>query len=115
MRNQFTMNTTVEQEIPVLYLHGDVTSSSDDEINRAYRSYVDEGYDKIVLNFQDVKYINSAGMATLLGLVTDMIEHKRQIKFVALSTHFKKIVEMIGMTEFVSIYNTNEEAIAEFE
>lgn len=114
MTNEFSIETSDYAGFPVLKLVGDVTSESDDAINRAYRTEVSAGRDRIVIDFARTTYINSAGMATLLGLVTDMLDNQRVIRFVGLSPHFKKIVEMIGIAEYVTILGTVEEAIESF-
>jgi len=114
MRNKFSINLEHDAEIPILYLAGDVTAESDEEINNLYNELVAKGHKKILFNFSETSYINSAGMATMLGLITEMIENKRSIKFVGLTPHFKKIMEMIGITDFVSVYDTNKDAIGSF-
>ena len=63
------------------------------------------------VNFDGAGYINSAGIATLVGIVTDIVEKKGTARFVDLAPHYRKVVEIVGITEYVKIFNTVEEAL----
>ena len=110
MKNQFSIKTKKESSIPVIYLYGDVTAESDELITKTFRKLLKKSHTKIILNFEDVKYINSSGMATMLALISEK-NQEVDLKFVALSSHFKKIMKLVGITDFVDTYETISEAI----
>ncbi len=101
------------KEIPVITIEGDMTSETDHEIIDAVqknRKYNDNSNAKLIINFGKTNYINSAGIATLINIIQTTGESKSKIAFVALSPHFQKVMEIVGIIDFVKQANTDEEA-----
>jgi len=100
------------EEIPVLFIEGDMTSGSDSETKKIFLE-ITKSYplDKIILNFSKTKYINSSGIAILISIIQKINEKSGQIAFVGMSDHFTKVMDIVGIIDFVQIYATNEQAI----
>jgi len=98
--------------VAIVDLKGEVTSFSDEAINSLIHATVDEGIRKFVLNFTDVSYINSSGIAILIGIVTSPTHKDLAFRVYGLTPHFKKIFRMIGLTQYVNVLGTEEEALA---
>ena len=73
---------------------------------------VNEGVQKIIFNFTDVSYINSSGIAILIGIVTSPANRDVTFRVYGLTPHFKKIFRMIGLTQYVKVLSTEQDAIA---
>ncbi len=54
--------------------------------------------------------MNSAGIALLIALVSGARKDKRKVGVFGLSKHFQKIFDMIGLTEYVKIYQNEDDA-----
>jgi anti-anti-sigma factor len=109
--DDFKIEATEEKGIPIIYIYGDVTSETDSEITEFYQKIASQGKNKIIINFTHISYINSAGIAILINIITDVADKKGQVIFVNLSSHFQKVMDIVGLTDFVDIYGTNEEAL----
>ncbi len=102
--------------IPVLIVEGDMTSESDSDVMKAYNEVKKMQTPKnIIINFEKTKYINSAGIASLINIIQDLQESGGKITFVGLTNHFKKVMDIVGISDFVNIYNTNREALDNLE
>jgi anti-sigma B factor antagonist len=98
--------------IPILIIEGDMTSEADGDVTRAYMQLKEKGVPKnLVLNFERTNYINSAGIATLINIIQDMGDAGGKIYFVGLSNHFQRVMDIVGISDFVSIFNTDNEAL----
>jgi anti-anti-sigma factor len=64
---------------------------------------------KILVVFDGVSLINSAGIAIMIDLVVKSEESDRKLFFSGLSSHFCKIFEFVGLTQYASIVNSEDE------
>ncbi len=98
--------------IPVILIEGDMTSDADTDVKRVYSQLLDKyEMDKIIINFEKTKYINSSGIATLINIIQNINEKNGKIAFVGMSEHFQKVMDIVGITDFVQILDTNPEAV----
>ncbi|MCG9874691.1 MAG: STAS domain-containing protein [Leptospiraceae bacterium] len=96
---------------PVLHISGEITSEADDEIMSSYSSIPDNKKSRVILNFSDTSYINSAGIATLISLITKASENSGKIEFAGLNAHFRKVMDIVGLTDFVIIHDNLKQAL----
>ncbi len=108
----FQLSTSIKNEIPVIHISGEITSEAEDELVKYYGEIPQDKKDRVILDFSDTKYINSAGIAILIGLITKATDNKFKIEFSGLNPHFRKVMDIVGLTDFVQIYDTLDEAIA---
>lgn len=111
MDKKYQVKVDSNSTVPILHLSGEITAFSDEEINQTYKDMELAAPPKLIVNFDGAGYINSAGIATLVGIVTDIVEKKGTARFVDLAPHYRKVVEIVGITEYVKIFNTVEEAL----
>ena len=111
------MNDTIKTSIrhldqdAIIDLEGDVTTFSDEEIDRAYQSVLDIGGKRILLNFDKVNYINSAGIGILINLILAAKEKNFELGIYGISPHFKKIFSMVGITKYAEVFQDEMEAL----
>ena len=55
--------------VAVIDLTGDLDSSAEEALNEAYAQATGSGADSVVLNFEGAEYINSTGIALIVGLL----------------------------------------------
>ncbi|OQY45203.1 MAG: anti-anti-sigma factor [Anaerolineaceae bacterium 4572_78] len=95
----------------VINLAGDVTTFAEKPITGAYKQISDWGVKNVVFNFRENDYINSAGIAILIGIVTEARKRKQRLLMAMPSSHFQKIFRMVGLTQYADIHNSIDEAI----
>lgn len=111
MKYSYKVSSDFYDGIPVLFIEGDMTSDSDREVKRVFATLGESGpIEKLIVNFERTQYINSSGIATLISIIQSVNEVHGEIAFVALSDHFQKVMDIVGITDFVRIYATNQDA-----
>ena len=111
MNQETEINLKKQGDITIFDVHGDVTAFSEPFFNKAYKNANDQGTSKILLKFTENAYINSGGIAILIQLLAQTKRNNQQICITGLSSHFKKIFNMVGITKFAQIFNTMDEAL----
>jgi anti-anti-sigma factor len=112
MKYQHKITSDIIKDIPVISIEGDLTSDADGDAKGVYTEVKDRySPQKLIVNFENTKYINSSGIATLIHIIQDVNEKGGIIAFVGMSDHLKKVMSIVGISDFVQIYNSNNEAL----
>ncbi|TAL38867.1 MAG: anti-sigma factor antagonist [Spirochaetes bacterium] len=116
MDNTHKVSFEYIEDIPVMVIEGDMTSEADSDVMKTYQKIKEKNAPKsVVINFEKTNYINSAGIATLINIIQDIGEIGGKISIAGLSTHFQKVMDIVGISDFVDIYNTDYDAIREIK
>ena len=98
-------------DVGIVALVGDVTSLSEEQIINSYEEFADDGLHLIIFDFALVSYINSSGIAILIGIVNKAKQKGQIISVAGLAPHFQKIFKMVGLTRFIQLHDSVENAL----
>ena len=112
MEQKAKVTATSRQNVGIIGLAGDVTSQNEQEIVDGFQRLEKQGLKKFLLRFNEATYINSSGLAIVINLVSEGKKKKQKIAASGLSNHFKKVFDMIGLTDYMDIYATEDEAVS---
>ncbi len=113
MKYQHKITSEMISDVPVIYIEGDLTSDADVDAKEVYNQLRNRQLiRKVIINFESTKYINSSGIATLIHIIQDVNEKGGVIAFVGMSDHLKKVMTIVGISDFVKIFDSNNEAIS---
>ena len=107
--------TEIRDNYLILYLEGDITDSCEQIVLETYAEMERSQLASIILDFEKVRYVNSAGIAVFINLLTKMRQKQQHLYISNLSDYFRKIFTMIGLTRYSKYYPTVEEAIASIQ
>lgn len=102
-------------KVRIMDVSGRLTSENDDYFYEQYNSLVDKNIVKILIDFTNVTYINSAGMAVMLVMAKEAKDNGIKMVYTGLTTHFKKVAEMIAMDKLVEITDNRDDAMNSFK
>lgn len=89
---------------------GNITARSEPFLVAAFERIGPQG--RIVLRFEDNSSINGAGIAVLIQLLADSERKGTAVAMAGLSDNFRKVFDMVGITRFAAIHDTEDEAVA---
>ena len=100
--------------VVIISIQGDVTADTGEVVASMYQrdSVVDSP--KILLRFDKDCYINSGGLATFIDIAAEGRNKNQKINVCGLSDYFQKIFHMVGLTRWILVFTTEEEAMADF-
>ena len=114
MNKDIEVSISRKENVTILNIQGDVTAISGETIEEAYQKVSTDGAQKILLYFDKDGYINSGGIAILIGIVSEGMKKEQKIRMTGLSGHFQKIFDMVGLTKYTEIFPTEELALKDF-
>ncbi len=114
MSKDIEVSIRVKGEVSIIDIKGDVTALTGQPIEDAYKEVSNSGAKKILLYFDKEGYINSGGIAILIGLVSESRKKEQVMRATGLSDHFQKIFGMVGLTKYTQIFQSEEAALEKF-
>ena len=97
----------------VLDLKGEINGFAEEALDAAYAEAEKDNPETILLNFEGVEYINSTGIALIVGLLAKARASKRRLLAYGLSDHYVEIFEITRLSDFVSVFPDEESAMSE--
>jgi len=94
----------------VIEVRGNVTSRSEPFLVSAFDKVPHGG--RIVLHFDESSSINGAGIAVLIQLLSEGERRGTSMAIAGLSENFRKVFDMVGITKFAAIHDTEDQALA---
>jgi anti-anti-sigma factor len=98
--------------VAVIDLRGEIDAGADEALERAYAAAVKASTRTVLLNFADVEYINSTGIALIVGLLARARKQGTRVLAAGLSEHYREIFEITRLADFMELYPDEEGAVA---
>jgi anti-sigma B factor antagonist len=91
-------------EVTILDLKGKITLNEGDEVLKdKINSLLNQGRKKLLLNFGEVPYIDSAGLGEVVRTYTTVSRQGGQLKLVNLT---KRITDLLMITKLLTVFET---------
>jgi anti-anti-sigma factor len=88
----------------IIDLHGDVNRDAEPALLSAWSEAVADAGAGVLLNFSDVAYINSTGIAVIVGLLARARAEQRSVAVYGLSDHYRRVFEITRLIDFMEVY-----------
>jgi anti-sigma B factor antagonist len=81
-------------------------------LRQKLKSLIAEGNKKIILNMDNIKYIDSAGLGILVAAHVSAKLQGASLILSNLGTHFQEILQITKLVTVFQVFNTEEAAVA---
>ena len=110
--NTFSANLRQEDQMIVIDLVGSINAQADQDFNQAYREADSMNSETIALNFSGVDYINSTGIALIVGLLAEARKSHTRLVVYGLSEHYLEIFQITRLADFMDIFEDETSAMS---
>jgi anti-anti-sigma factor len=104
---QFKAEVCREDGTAVLELSGDVSAAAEGSLQLAYGEVTAEPV--VVLDFAAVDYINSTGIALIVGILAEARKSGQEIRARGLADHYREIFRITRLSDFMTILDDEGE------
>lgn len=101
--------------LSVLRLTGDITRSAAEDLTGSFREACGTGAATVALDFSDVHYLNSTGIALVVGVLRSAEQAGVTVVAWGLSEHFREIFEITRIVEYMALFENESAAVAASE
>ena len=99
--------------VVIISIQGNITADTGEVVASMYQRDSVVNSPKILLRFDKDCYINSGGLVPFIDIATEGRKKNQKINICGLSDYFQKIFHMIGLTRFMLVFSSEEEAMAD--
>ena len=109
----FTADVRERAGTAVIDLRGELDGRADALVRDAYDQAARGAPQAIVLNFADVGYINSTGIALIIGMLAEARRSAIGVGVVGLSDHYRHVFEITRLSDFMTFFDSEDEAVGD--
>jgi len=99
--------------VVVLDLSGDLRGDAREELEAAYADAAAREPQTVVLNLSGVDYIDSTGIALLVGLLARSRREGRALSAYGLSDHYREIFAITRLSEYIHVHDDEPSAVGD--
>ena len=96
----------------VIAMRGDINGAAEEALTAGYERAAAMDPEVIVLNFEDVSYINSTGIALIVSVLAQARKKKIEVRACGLTEHYRHIFEVTRLSDFMPMYGEESAAVA---
>lgn len=100
-----------EPAVAVLALEGNIDRDAMTRLNQAYEDAVVADPKSVLLDFSGVGYINSTGIALIVGVLGRARAEGRRVLASGLSEHYAHIFTITRLSDFIQMYDDVDSAV----
>jgi anti-anti-sigma factor len=104
---EFAASVRLEDTGAVLDLSGEISSAAEQGLLAAYDQVKDAAV--VIFDFADVDYINSTGIALIVGILAQARRSGQEICARALAEHYREIFRITRLSDFMTILDDQGE------
>jgi anti-sigma B factor antagonist len=97
--------------VVVLDVSGELRADAREDMEAAYADAAGREPQAVVLNLTEVDYMDSSGIALLVGLLARARRDGRELSAYGLSDHYREIFAITRLSEFIHVYDDEASAL----
>ncbi len=116
MREKALMNITFSDlgDIKIASIEGDLDTGTSPEAQEILSGLVEQGASKILLDFEKMNYISSAGLRVLLVLAKQSGAAGGELRICSLNDMAREVFDISGFSSILNVFPTRERALEGF-
>ena len=95
-------------------LRGEIGTETVNQLKDKMEAIVNEGKNRLVMDFGDVSYLNSMGLGVIAGSLKRVKKENGDLKLLNLSPAVRELLELTRLTKVFEIFDSEESALKSF-
>jgi anti-anti-sigma factor len=111
-----SLKLTIDTErdgVAVIRTDGYINNQGGEEIARVAYELIEKGHDRLLLNLDQTKIVNSIGISILIEIIEKMLEIDGRLAFCNLTPTIAKTFHIMGLAQYAGIHSDEEIAVAQ--
>ena len=104
----------IEKDAVVCAIEGEINITTSPELRKLFDKFIRSNIKKVIIDFKNVSYIDSSGLATLIEMLQRLKKIEGSLKLVSMPQKIKNIFEITKLDKLFEIFETKEEALKTF-
>ena len=108
------IETRESQGIQIVAFEGNLDTNTSPEAESKINELIDAGNQKLLVNFEQLNFISSAGLRVLLATVKKLNASGGELRICSLYPTVQEVFDISGFVTILSVKGTEEEALSSF-
>ena len=108
------IETRESQGIQIVAFEGNLDTNTSPEAESKINELIDAGKQKLLVNFEQLNFISSAGLRVLLATVKKLNASGGHLRICSLNATVQEVFDISGFVTILSVKSTEEEALSSF-
>lgn len=100
----------LSDDVVVLGIRSELTAAAEGPLTRAWARV--DTVRVIILDLEEVKYLNACGIALLITWLRHVRQHDRNLLAFGASQHCRQILNLVRLDQVIQMFSSKEEALA---
>jgi anti-anti-sigma factor len=101
--------------VVIMSLNGRFEPATSAKFEEKSTAIINEGERKILIDFSNLDYINSAGLRVILMVAKNLKKSGGNLALFGMKDHIKEIFDMTGFSSIITIVKTEEDGIKKID
>jgi anti-sigma B factor antagonist len=108
------ISVTESGDVRILSFQGNLDTNTSPQAESEINSLIDAGAQKLLVNFEKLDYISSAGLRILLATAKKLKASEGDLKICGLNETVQEVFDISGFATILSVTKTEDEALGAF-
>jgi len=108
------ITTTELDDVKVLAIQGHLDTNTSPDAESAINALIDSGTQKLLVNFEELEYISSAGLRVLLATAKKLKSSSGDLKICCLNETVQEVFDISGFSTILAVSASVDDALAAF-
>ncbi|MBM4160283.1 MAG: STAS domain-containing protein [Ignavibacteria bacterium] len=111
-----TIKEKMQGDVAILSIKGNLMGEPDStDVRDKVYSLLEEGFNKIVLDLGQVKWVNSSGLGTLIAVMTSIKNKGGEMRLARVTDKVESLFAITQLIKVFKTYETVDRAVASFK
>ncbi len=108
------IDTKKKENLTIIYLNGDIDIYNHEKIEKKLHEIIAEDNSNILLNLENIDYINSSGLRIFISLMRQLMKENRKLRLCQANSNVINLLKVIQLVDIFEIYSDENKAIDSF-
>lgn len=113
-KNKFSTLKKSIGDIEIIYLNGFLDAHTAGELEKAIEQSINEQKYKLLINFENLEYISSAGLGVFMSFIEEIRDKGGDIKMTRMNDKVFSIFDLLGFPMLFDIHKDEDFIISKF-
>ncbi len=113
-RSVVRISITESEGITILSLTGSLETNSSPDAENTVNGLIDDGRKKLLIDFENVDYISSAGLRILLATSKRLGREGGALRICGLNSTVREVFDISGFASILNVFSNQAEALQDF-
>lgn len=105
------IDSEIAQDTVIMRLSGELDVHTAEIFKASADEFLDKGYSNVILNLEEVSFIDSSGLGAILGRYKRISSNDGRMVIVKPKPHVRQVLELSGLRKIIPIYYSEKTAL----